>query len=173
MGGGGGGGCQSKISGEFGRLTRNKCYQRNFCSNVRTHLFLSNWYLLRSVKPRRRTRNSKQFKMSSSEIFTCKGTLRQVFICLRPRTPYPPSAYTMFTYIQYTYSHREGGEGGELIETDRRGEGQQFTKLGRKYQHDWLHLQSINSYKHLPQSLFIQVHFYRCRHFVFVSLYCS
>ncbi len=27
-------------------------------------------------------------------------------------------------------------------------------KLGRKYQHDWLYLQSINSEKHLPQSLF-------------------
>ncbi len=26
----------------------------------------------------------KQFKMSSSKKFTCKGTLRQVFICLRP-----------------------------------------------------------------------------------------
>ncbi len=31
---------------------------------------------------------------------TCKGTLRQVFICLRPRTP----------CIQYTYSHREEEE---------------------------------------------------------------
>jgi hypothetical protein len=39
---------------------------------------------------------------------TCKGTLRQVFICLRPRTPYPP-LYTLYT-VQYTYSHREGGE---------------------------------------------------------------
>ncbi len=32
--------------------------------------------------------------------------------------------------------------------------GQQFTKLGRKYQHDWLCRQSINSDKHLPQSPF-------------------
>jgi hypothetical protein len=29
-------------------------------------------------------------------------------------------------------------------------EGQQLTKLGRKYQHDWMYLQSINSDKHLP-----------------------
>jgi hypothetical protein len=44
--------------------------------------------------------------------FTCKDTLRQVFICLRPRTPYPPSPpYTL--YVQYTYSHREGGRRGE------------------------------------------------------------
>jgi hypothetical protein len=28
--------------------------------------------------------------MSSSKKFTCKWTLRQVFFCLRPRTPYPP-----------------------------------------------------------------------------------
>jgi hypothetical protein len=28
---------------------------------------------------------------------TYKGTLRQVFICLRPRTPYPPPPYTLYT----------------------------------------------------------------------------
>ncbi len=39
-------------------------------------------------------------------------------------------------------------------EYERRLEGQQFTKLGRKYQHDWLYLQSRNSDKRLPQSLF-------------------
>ncbi len=44
--------------------------------------------------------------------FTCKGTLRQVFICLRPRTPYPPyTQYTCILYVQYTYSHGEGGGG--------------------------------------------------------------
>ncbi len=61
----------------------------------------------------------------------CKGTLRQVFICLRPRTPY--------THCIRVYSI--------LIHTEKRGRGfglerklerQQFTKLGRKYQHDWL-----------------------------------
>ncbi len=41
---------------------------------------------------------------------TCKGTLRKVFISLRPRTPYPLS-YTLYTCIQYIYSHREGGVG--------------------------------------------------------------
>jgi hypothetical protein len=33
------------------------------------------------------------------------------------RTPIhlpPPPPYTLYTYIQYTYSHREGGRGGEL-----------------------------------------------------------
>jgi len=81
---------------------------------------------------------------------TCKGTLRQVFICLRPRTPYPSPPYTLSTCIQYHYSHREGGE----VEPERRGEVQQFTKLGRKYQHDWLYLQSIKSDKHLFKSIF-------------------
>jgi hypothetical protein len=68
---------------------------------------------------------------------TCKGTLRQVLICLRPRTQYPPP-YTLYTFIQYTYSHREGYRGGEVlrVEPERNVEGQQFKKLGRKYQHD-------------------------------------
>jgi hypothetical protein len=42
----------------------------------------------------------------------CKGPLRQVFICLRPRTPIPP-LHTVYLYtLQYTYSHIGGG--GEL-----------------------------------------------------------
>ncbi len=44
---------------------------------------------------------------------TCKGTLRQVLICLRPRTQYP-LPYTLYTCIQYTYSCREGREGDGL-----------------------------------------------------------
>jgi hypothetical protein len=42
--------------------------------------------------------------------FTCKGTLRQVFICLRPRNPLPPLSGTLYTCKQYTYSHWEGGD---------------------------------------------------------------
>jgi hypothetical protein len=38
----------------------------------------------------------------------------------------------VYTCIQYTYSHREGGRGG-TVEPERRLEGQQFTKLGWKY----------------------------------------
>ncbi len=57
---------------------------------------------------------------------TCKGTLRQVFICLRPRTPHqPPPLHTVYVY---TSSHRDGGG---VIEPERRLEGQQSTKLGR------------------------------------------
>ncbi len=43
-------------------------------------------------------------------------------------------------------------EGGELNE--RKLKGQQFTKLGRKNQHEWLYLPSINFDKNLPQSPF-------------------
>ncbi len=81
---------------------------------------------------------------------TSKGTWRQAFICLRPRTSYPP--HTLNTCIQYTYSLREGGVGES--EPERRLEGQQFTMMGRKCQHYWLCLQSINSEKHLPHSPF-------------------
>jgi hypothetical protein len=68
---------------------------------------------------------------------TCKGTLRQVFICLRPRVPHTPPPNTVYVYKVYcTYSHGgEGGQGGR-VEPERWLEGQQYTKLGRKYQHD-------------------------------------
>ncbi len=44
---------------------------------------------------------------------TSKGTLRQGFICLKPRTPYPPSTHCIPVY-KYTYSHREEGKGGRV-----------------------------------------------------------
>ncbi len=105
--------------------------------------------------------------MSSSKKLTCKGNLRQVFICLRPPSllwPHTPP-HTLYTCTQYsklyTYSQREG----RWDEPERRLEGQQF--MGRKYQHDWMFLQSINSDKHLPQSPF-KYQFFRWRHFALV-----
>jgi len=41
---------------------------------------------------------------------TCKGTLRQVFICPKAQNPIPYLPNTLFACILYTYSHREGGE---------------------------------------------------------------
>ncbi len=65
----------------------------------------------------------------------------------------PPFTHCIRVYSILT--HREGrGEN----EPERRGEGQQFTKPGRKYQHDWLYLQSINSDKH-PRKLPLPVNF--------------
>ncbi len=127
--------------------------------------------------------------MSSSNKLTCKGTLKKVFICLRHppvlgfclewssnfvgfesgqsvkllqnmvsnRTLHlpPPPSNTLSVYT--VLWHREG-EG--RVEPERRLEGQQFTKLGRKYQQDWQYLQSINSDNHLPQSTFTDNFFF-------------
>ncbi len=71
--------------------------------------------------------------MSSSKKLTCKGTLRQVFICLRPRTP-PQPPYTLYTCMLILI---HTGRGGGRVEPERRLE---FTKLGRKYQHERLYL---------------------------------
>ncbi len=56
--------------------------------------------------------------MSSSEKFTFKGTFRQVFICQRSLPSYDPhtTPYTLYTCIQHTYPHREGGGGANQRE---------------------------------------------------------
>jgi hypothetical protein len=90
--------------------------------------------------------------------FTCKGTLRQVVYPSEAPSPHnstpPPPSLCKYTLL----CHREGGTKGR-VEPERRLEGQQFTKLGWKFKHDWLYLQSTNSDKHLPQSPFTQVNF--------------
>jgi hypothetical protein len=75
------------------------------------HLILSHPFLLSpifiglsSLKDKTQIR---QCKMSSSKKFTCEGTLRLVFICLRRRTLHPLPPCTLYTCIQYW--HREGG----------------------------------------------------------------
>ncbi len=88
--------------------------------------------------------------MSLSKILTCKGTLRQVFICLGPRTPLPPPL--LHTVYVYTVLLILTGKGGG-VELERGLEEQQFTKLGRKYQHECLYLQSIYSEIHWSASL--------------------
>ncbi len=69
------------------------------------------------------------------------------------RTQYHPTSIPArhFLYIYCTLTQGRG-EGGGRVEPERRLEGQQFTKLGRKYKQNWLYLQSIHSDKHLPQS---------------------
>jgi hypothetical protein len=49
-------------------------------------------------------------RFSARNPTTCKGILRQVFICLRSRIHTPPPFTHYYTRIQYTYSHRKGGE---------------------------------------------------------------
>ncbi len=62
---------------------------------------------------------------------------------------------TLYTSIVHT--GKRGG--GERVELERRLEGQQFTKLGRKYQNGWPYLQYINSDKHLHK-VPLQVNFF-------------
>jgi hypothetical protein len=45
--------------------------------------------------------------------FTCKGTLRQVFICLRPRTPQPPPFLHAVECVHCTLYIHTGKGGGE------------------------------------------------------------
>ncbi len=87
--------------------------------------------------------------------FACKGTLRQVFYLSEapspPMTPYPPPPVSTVCVhsihiLIFLYSHREGGEGGEL--TIEKIRGAIVDKANQKYQHDWLYLRSINSIKH-------------------------
>ncbi len=55
------------------------------------------------------------------------------------QNPIPP-------LLPYTLIHTGKGGGGR-VEPERKVEGQQFTKLGRKYHRDLLYLQSVNSDK--------------------------
>ncbi len=73
-----------------------------------------------------------------------KLTLRQVFYLSEATSPpmtHTPLSYTLYTCIQYTYSHMEGG--GKLTREKVRGE--IVHKTSRKYQH--AHFQPINSIK--------------------------
>ncbi len=83
--------------------------------------------------PKKDKTHRRQCKMLSYKKNAWKGTLRKVFICQRPRTPTPP-LHTVYACISILI-HIGKGDGGR-IEPERRSEGQQFTKLGRKYQHD-------------------------------------
>jgi hypothetical protein len=60
---------------------------------------------------------------------------------LDPHTP--PLTHCICIYSTLIHTGKGGSEG--RVKPERRGEGQQFTKLGRKYQHD---LQTINSAKY-------------------------
>ncbi len=63
--------------------------------------------------------------MSSSKKLTCKVTLQQVFICLRPR---PAPVHTVYVYTVYLFSQGKGGGKGEG--------GERLTQGGRA-QHDF------------------------------------
>ncbi len=75
----------------------------------------------------------------------------------------PPPPYPLFTCIQYTYSHREGGESW----TREKGVGQQLTKLGQNT-NITDYISSLKTQIKTP-AVPIQVNFFRWRHFALVS----
>jgi hypothetical protein len=90
---------------------------------------------------------------------TCKGTLRQVF-CLSkapspPMTPYPPFLTHCIRVNSILIHTREGVEGQLTREKVRWAT---VHKAGRKYQHDRMYLESINSIKlHTRKEKFIKI----------------
>jgi hypothetical protein len=108
------------------------------------------------------------------QYLTCKGTFEQLFIHLRPpsilgfclgwssnfvgsESGQKQSVKLLQNMVSNTIQHPgtpsqphavlwlwEGGGG----EPERRLEGQKYTKLGKKFQQDWLCLQSVKSIKH-------------------------
>ncbi len=57
----------------------------------------------------------------------------------KAQSPMLPPLHTVYVHTVHILIHTEG---------------QQFTKLGRKYKHDCMYLQSIKSDKHLRESPF-------------------
>ncbi len=89
---------------------------------------------------------------------TYKRTLRQVFYLYEapspPMTPYctpTPLTHCLCVYSLFIHTGK-GGRCGELTREKIRGA--IVHKAGRKYQHDWLYLQSINSIKRHVKTTF-------------------
>ncbi len=89
--------------------------------------------------------------------WTFKGTLQQVFICMRARKPYPPPLlHTVYLYTEHLLTQRRV----EVRWSREKVRRATVHKAGSMYKRDWLNLQSINSDKYLPQ-----------KHFVLMSIY--
>jgi hypothetical protein len=78
-----------------------------------------------------------------------KGLCGRCFIFLRPpplRWPYTPPPLTHCVHVHTVYLFTLGGWGEEI--TREKNRGAIVYIAGRKYEHDWLYLQSIKSSKH-------------------------
>jgi hypothetical protein len=82
--------------------------------------------------------------------------------CLSIWGPEPPFPLRNVQYTWILYSIHTG-KGGGRVEPERRLEKQQFTKLRRKYEHDWPYL--INACRKVP----LLANFFKWRHFALVS----
>ncbi len=94
----------------------NKLYvfMKMFCIESVLRCFFSvptNFFWRRGVR-RKITLIEGNAKCRQLQRLICKGTLRQVFICLRPRTPYP-TLHTVYVYTVYVLIHTGDGGGGE------------------------------------------------------------
>jgi hypothetical protein len=135
--------------------TKAKC--RHLKKWTRKGTFAAGVYLSEAPSPPRFL-----FGWSSNFVGTESGQKQSVILpqnMVSNRTQHSPPTPGHTLSINTVLWHREEGEVQECW-TGEKVRGQQFTKLGRKYQHDWLYLQSINPDKYLPQSPFTGQFFY-------------
>jgi hypothetical protein len=83
---------------------------------------------------------------------TCEGTLRQVFIYLRPRTPHPPPLHTVYGVYSILIHTGKGGVGWEFNQREgQRGNSSQSWVENSNLTDCISNLHCINFDKHLPQ----------------------
>ncbi len=76
--------------------------------------------------------------MSSSEKIELQRDFTAGVYLSEAQNPIPPPlSHTVYVYTGYLFTHRREGGGGGESQPERRLEGQQFTMLGRKYQHGY------------------------------------
>ncbi len=111
-------------------------FLQNISDNWHFHTYIGN----DSTGTQKDKTHKRERKMSSSIIIAAG-----VLFDWGPHPSYDPILPPLHTAYVYTVYLFTGKGGGEFNQRER--ERQQFTKLGRKYQHDWLYLHSINSDK--------------------------
>ncbi len=111
------------------------CTLSIFFMRLRTvEVEMSDFGLWKGLKCRKLRNIESSAKWRHLKKLTSKGTLRQVFTCLRSRTLHTPHLHIIYMYSVYLFSQGRG-EGGR-VKPEKRLEGQHSTQLGRKYQHD-------------------------------------
>ncbi len=148
----------STPSGYGEKSPKNAGAARGYCIDYLRETFLNIQNMLGGMEGGKAYKDKtqrKQCKMSSSKKLTRKKTSRQVFIWLRPRTPYP----TLFIYCirvsVYLFTQRGGGGVGEPVRKKKLEGRYCSSREGSKIPswHDWLYLQSINSITHLKDDI--------------------